>query len=250
MITPVDDVSAWGRPVQAACRGARAASPSGASSGACLPGDPGGPCRPPHARTSCAAPHGAGSVRMCTPMPPCPSTTSCTPGRCISSRRPARRSPVSPRSPCGVATASPRWTTPWRSSSRRLTRWQPGPGVTVRTAPLSGDVVHRSRWAASDGAGAYGSRPDPPRATGRRRRPARPSRVRGDRPAGSTVRDAVSALPRCRGSRLAREVAGAGRWAGRIAAGDAAPTADAARGAALTRGPVPGLRRRRIHRAG
>jgi hypothetical protein len=86
-------------------------------------------------------------------------------------------------------------------------RWQPGPRVTVRTASLDGDVVH-----------------DPPRLrrTGRARTAVDLIR-RGDVQDGvvlldrlvhagivrlDDVRDAVAALPRCRGSRLAREIAG------------------------------------------
>jgi G:T-mismatch repair DNA endonuclease (very short patch repair protein) len=86
-------------------------------------------------------------------------------------------------------------------------RWQPGPGVTVRTATLDGDVVH-----------------DPPRLrrTGRARTAVDLIR-RGEVDAGvvlldrlanagivrlDDVRDAVADLPRARGSRLAREIAG------------------------------------------
>jgi G:T-mismatch repair DNA endonuclease (very short patch repair protein) len=87
------------------------------------------------------------------------------------------------------------------------TRWQPGPGVAVRTARLDGDVV-------VDRAGV--------RRTGRARTAVDLIR-RGEVDAGvvlldrlvnagivrlDDVRDAVVALPRCRGSRLAREIAG------------------------------------------
>jgi hypothetical protein len=86
------------------------------------------------------------------------------------------------------------------------TRWQPGPGVTVRTAALDGDVV-------TDRAGR--------RRTGRMRTAVDLIR-RGQVDDGvvlldrlvcagivalDPVRDAVAALPRCRGSKLAREVA-------------------------------------------
>jgi hypothetical protein len=89
----------------------------------------------------------------------------------------------------------------------QCTRWQPGPGVTVRTAPLDGDVV-------TDRAGV--------RRTARvrtavdliRRGQLDDGVVLLDRLVSAgivslePVRDAVAALPRCRGSRLARDVAG------------------------------------------
>jgi G:T-mismatch repair DNA endonuclease (very short patch repair protein) len=86
-------------------------------------------------------------------------------------------------------------------------RWQPGPGVAVRTGALDGDVVHDPPWL---------------RRTGRTRTAVDLIR-RGEADDGvvlldrlvnkgivqlGSVRDAVAALPRCRGSRLAREVAG------------------------------------------
>jgi hypothetical protein len=85
------------------------------------------------------------------------------------------------------------------------TRWQPGAGVTVRTAPLDGDVVR-------DRAGMH--------RTGRvrtavdliRRGQLDDGVVLLDRLVHSgivhltPVRDAVAALPSCRGSRLARAV--------------------------------------------
>jgi hypothetical protein len=87
------------------------------------------------------------------------------------------------------------------------TRWQPGEGVAVRTAPLDGDVVQ-------DRAGL--------RRTGRVRTAVDLIR-RGQLDDGvvlldrlvykgivqlAPVRDAVAALPKCRGSKLARAVVG------------------------------------------
>jgi hypothetical protein len=85
-------------------------------------------------------------------------------------------------------------------------RWQPGPGVLVRSAPLPRDVVGTRRGL---------------RRTGRVRTAVDLIR-RGDVDDGvvlldrlvtagivrlAPVRDAVATLPRCRGSRLAREIA-------------------------------------------
>ena len=85
---------------------------------------------------------------------------------------------------------------------------------------------------------------------GRRRRPARPPRARGDRRGWIDVRDAVATLPRCRGEQARPGGRGARRRARGVAAGDAAAAAHAPRGAAGTRRPAPGLRRGRVHRAG
>jgi G:T-mismatch repair DNA endonuclease (very short patch repair protein) len=86
-------------------------------------------------------------------------------------------------------------------------RWQPGPGVIVRTASLDGGVVD-----------------DPPRLRRTTRARTAVDLVRrGEVDDGvvlldrlvsagivrlDVVRDAVAALPRCRGSKLAREIAG------------------------------------------
>jgi very-short-patch-repair endonuclease len=84
-------------------------------------------------------------------------------------------------------------------------RWQPGPGVLIRSAPLSEDVV----------VGRQGLRRTGPVRTAVdliRRGEVDDGVVLLDRlvAAGlvdlAPVRDAVAALPRCRGSRLAREI--------------------------------------------
>jgi hypothetical protein len=85
-------------------------------------------------------------------------------------------------------------------------RWQPGPGVVVRSVPIAGDVVRGTHGLCRTG----------------RTRTAVDLIRRGSVDEGvilldrlvaagivslPLVRDAVAALPRCRGSRLAREIA-------------------------------------------
>ena len=87
------------------------------------------------------------------------------------------------------------------------TRWQPGPGVAVRTARLDGDVV-------TDRAGVRRTTRVRTAVDLIRRGQLDDGVVLLDRlvHAGNVsldpARDAVATLPRCRGSRLAREVAG------------------------------------------
>jgi hypothetical protein len=86
------------------------------------------------------------------------------------------------------------------------TRWQPGPGVVVRTATLSGDVVE-------DRSGLRRTRRVRTAVDLIRRGGVDDGVVLLDRlvSAGIVplygVRDAVERLPRCRGSKLAREIA-------------------------------------------
>ncbi|MPR00266.1 hypothetical protein GB931_20565 [Modestobacter sp. I12A-02628] len=95
------------------------------------------------------------------------------------------------------------------------TRWSPAPGVRVRAADLSGDVVRQGPWlrwtdrvrTAVDL--ARSGAPDPDEVVVLLDRLVHAGMVDlGD------VRRAVAALPRCRGSRQAREVVG---WADGLA---------------------------------